>query len=171
MFSVYLCYAILSVPCSLVNTCWKRVDLLCVVFSCVLSLLHMVFWVRYGTSLYGFLIFACLLYMNSDAFCQILAYLYSLILKCIKGRGRYFCNLWTTLVNQMSRSRRLLALSSPKANNLRHLDMNYNALFIWLNPTSLKLIKMFCDHFNEILKATISYLYLILFSLNSFMIQ
>ena len=137
MLSVYLCYAILSVPCSLVNTCWKRADLLCVVFSCVLSLSHMVFWVRYGTSLYGFLIFACLLYMNRNAFCQILPYFYSLILKCIKGRGRYFCNLWTIQVNQMSRSRRLLAISSPIANNLRHLDMNYNIMLFSYDWTQL----------------------------------
>ena len=37
MFHVYLCYAVLSVLCSLVITCWKRADLLallCVVFSC-----------------------------------------------------------------------------------------------------------------------------------------
>ena len=38
MFHVHLCYAILSVLCSLVITCWERADLLfllCVVFSCV----------------------------------------------------------------------------------------------------------------------------------------
>ena len=38
MFHVYLCYAVLSVPCNLVITCWERTDLLallCVVFSCV----------------------------------------------------------------------------------------------------------------------------------------
>ena len=38
MFHVCLCYAVLSVPCSLVITCWKRAGplaLLCVVFSCV----------------------------------------------------------------------------------------------------------------------------------------
>ena len=38
MFHVCLYYAVLSVPCSLVITCWERVDLLallCVMFSCV----------------------------------------------------------------------------------------------------------------------------------------
>ena len=38
MFHVYLCYAVLSVPCSIVITCWERADLLallCVMFSCV----------------------------------------------------------------------------------------------------------------------------------------
>ena len=35
------CYALLSVPCTLVITCWESADhlaLLCVVFSCVLLL-------------------------------------------------------------------------------------------------------------------------------------
>ena len=38
LFHVYLCYDVLSVPCSFVITCWKKGDhlaLLCVVFSCV----------------------------------------------------------------------------------------------------------------------------------------
>ena len=38
MFRVCLCYTVLSVPCSLVITCWERADLLahlCVMFSCV----------------------------------------------------------------------------------------------------------------------------------------
>ena len=38
IFYVCLCYAVLSVPCSLVVTCWERADLLallCVVFSCL----------------------------------------------------------------------------------------------------------------------------------------
>ena len=35
MFHVYLCYAVFSVHCSLVITCWERADLLFVVFSCV----------------------------------------------------------------------------------------------------------------------------------------
>ena len=38
MFHVCLCYAVLSVPCSLVITGWERAGLLallCVVFSCV----------------------------------------------------------------------------------------------------------------------------------------
>ena len=35
---IRLCYAVLSVPCNLVITCWEKADLLallCVVFSCV----------------------------------------------------------------------------------------------------------------------------------------
>ena len=38
MFHVYLCYAVLSVPCSLLVTCLERADTLalkCAVFSCV----------------------------------------------------------------------------------------------------------------------------------------
>ena len=38
MFHVWLCHAILSVPCGLVVTCWEGADLLailCVVFYCV----------------------------------------------------------------------------------------------------------------------------------------
>ena len=52
MFHVCLCYAALSVPCSLVITYYERADLmtlLCVLFSCVLSLFNMMFQVRYGT--------------------------------------------------------------------------------------------------------------------------
>ena len=30
MFQVYLCYAVLSVPCSLLVTCWEMTDHLCV---------------------------------------------------------------------------------------------------------------------------------------------
>ena len=40
MFVVCLCYAILSVPCSLVINCLERADLLailCVMFSCVVT--------------------------------------------------------------------------------------------------------------------------------------
>ena len=32
MFYVYVCDAVVSVPCSLVVTCWERADLLAVVF-------------------------------------------------------------------------------------------------------------------------------------------
>ena len=38
MYHVCLCYAVMSVPCSLVITCWERADLLtllCVMFPCV----------------------------------------------------------------------------------------------------------------------------------------
>ena len=52
IFALCLCYIVLSAPCSLVVTCWERADLLtllCVVFSCVLSLSHMVSRVRCGT--------------------------------------------------------------------------------------------------------------------------
>ena len=51
MFHFCLCYTVWSVPCSLVNTCWKRTDLLfcCVVWIFVfMSLSHMVFRVRCG---------------------------------------------------------------------------------------------------------------------------
>ena len=61
MFYVCLYYTILSVPCSLFVTCWERADplaLLCVMFSCVLSLSHMVSRARFGTWLYWFLVFA-----------------------------------------------------------------------------------------------------------------
>ena len=49
-FVIYV--AVLSVHCSLVVTCWKRANLLallCVMFSCVLSLSHLMSMVRCGT--------------------------------------------------------------------------------------------------------------------------
>ena len=48
LFVFHVCHAVMSVPCSLVVTCWERAGLLalvCVMFSCVLSLSHMVSWV------------------------------------------------------------------------------------------------------------------------------
>ena len=45
MFHVCVCYAVLSVPWSLVITCWEKDDLLallCVVFSCVLTLSNII---------------------------------------------------------------------------------------------------------------------------------
>ena len=54
-FRVSLCYTVLSVPCRFVITCWEGADLLallCVMFSCVLLLSHMVSWVKCGTLLY-----------------------------------------------------------------------------------------------------------------------
>ena len=45
------CHTVLSVHPSLVVTCWERTDLLTllyVMFSCVLSLYHMVPWVMCG---------------------------------------------------------------------------------------------------------------------------
>ena len=51
-FHVCLCYAVVSVPCSLVITCWERADLLahlCFVFLVFLSLSNMVSQVRYAT--------------------------------------------------------------------------------------------------------------------------
>ena len=51
LFVFHVCHAVLSVPCSLVITCWERADLLallCVMFSYVLSLSHTVSWVRCG---------------------------------------------------------------------------------------------------------------------------
>ena len=64
MLMLCVCYAFLSVPCSLVITCLARANLLAllyVTFSCVLSLSNVVPWVRCGTCLYQFLIFAVLL--------------------------------------------------------------------------------------------------------------
>ena len=52
---VCLCDTILSAPCSLVVTCWERTGLLALL--CVLSLSHMVSWVRCGTWLHRVLIF------------------------------------------------------------------------------------------------------------------
>ena len=52
MFHVCLNYNVLSVPCSLMITCWTRQDLLallCMMFPCVLSLSHMVSLVKCGT--------------------------------------------------------------------------------------------------------------------------
>ena len=52
---------VLSVPCSLVVTCWERADLLAllyVIFPCVFAPLHMVSCVRCGILLCGFVIFA-----------------------------------------------------------------------------------------------------------------
>ena len=54
---------VLSVPCSIVVTCWERADLLYMMFSCVSSLSHMVSLVSCGILLYGFLIFAFFLTM------------------------------------------------------------------------------------------------------------
>ena len=55
LFMLHVCiyFIVLSVPCSIVLTCWERADLLslmCVMFPCVFVLLsHMVSRVRYGT--------------------------------------------------------------------------------------------------------------------------
>ena len=52
VFRVCRCLTALSVYCSHVVTCWERADLLallCVMFSCVLLLYHMVSGVRCGT--------------------------------------------------------------------------------------------------------------------------
>ena len=52
MCVLFVCFTVLSVPCSLVVTCWERavlLDLLYVTFSCVLSLFHIVFSIRCGT--------------------------------------------------------------------------------------------------------------------------
>ena len=49
LFVFNACHAALAIPFSLVVTCWERdglLDLLYVMFSCVLSLSHMVYWVR-----------------------------------------------------------------------------------------------------------------------------
>ena len=55
----HLCHAVFSVHCSLVVTYWGRANLLAllyVMFSCVLSLSHVVSCVRCGTCVYRFLI-------------------------------------------------------------------------------------------------------------------
>ena len=60
----FVCYAVMFVHFSLVVTCWKRTHLLAllyVMYSCVLLLLRVVSWVRCGTGLYRFLIFAVFL--------------------------------------------------------------------------------------------------------------
>ena len=54
---VYLCYTVLSVPCILAITCLERADLLTLVLCVIFPYL---FWVRYGTWLYRFLISAVL---------------------------------------------------------------------------------------------------------------
>ena len=49
---VFLYLTVLSVPRSLVITCWERAHvlaLLCVMHYCVLSLSHMVSWLKCGT--------------------------------------------------------------------------------------------------------------------------
>ena len=61
LFMFRVCHAFLSVQCSCVVTC---LTLLCVDFCCVLSLSHEVSWVRCGTCLYRFLIFASFLTLN-----------------------------------------------------------------------------------------------------------
>ena len=61
---VFVCHTVFSVHCSHVVTWWEMADLLALLymmFSCVLSLSHMVSWVRYGTridsrSLHSFLL-------------------------------------------------------------------------------------------------------------------
>ena len=60
VFRVFLWHTVLSVHCSLVDTCWDRADLLalCIVFLEFLSLSLMVSCVRCGTWLYRFLSFA-----------------------------------------------------------------------------------------------------------------
>ena len=58
-----VCPAFASVHCCLVVTCWERQtsSLSFVMFNCVLSLSHLVSFVRCGTFLHRFLIFATFL--------------------------------------------------------------------------------------------------------------
>ena len=62
----YLCFVFVTLSC-LLQSCGHLLGkgyllaLLCVVFSCVLSLSHVLSWVRCGTCFYGFRIFASLL--------------------------------------------------------------------------------------------------------------
>ena len=61
LFMFRVCNAVLSVHCRLVVTCWEWYNLLVLLYvmlSCVLSLFNVVSWVRCGTWLYRFLIFA-----------------------------------------------------------------------------------------------------------------
>ena len=61
LFIFRVCHAFLSVHCSLVVTCWERAVLLAllyVMYYCVVSFSLAVSWVRCGTWLYRFLIFA-----------------------------------------------------------------------------------------------------------------
>ena len=57
MFHVCLCYVVLSVPSSYVITCKERADpfaRLCVLFSCVWSLSHMVWFLIYRNLIFAF---------------------------------------------------------------------------------------------------------------------
>ena len=52
LFMFRVCHAFLSAYCSLVVTCRERADILALlylIFYCVLSFSHVVFWVRCGT--------------------------------------------------------------------------------------------------------------------------
>ena len=71
----FVCHTVLSVLCNLVVTYWERADLLALLymmFSCVLSLSHMVSWVRCGIGLYRFRIFAFFSYFNHFNVCELL---------------------------------------------------------------------------------------------------
>ena len=76
MFHVYLCYnAVFSVHSSIAVTCWERADflaLLCVVFSCVLSLSHIVFLARFNL-IVSFPDLCLPLYCNMSVLCQLIA--------------------------------------------------------------------------------------------------
>ena len=67
LFMFRVCHAFLFVHCSLVVTCWERTDLLAllyVMFYCVLSLSHVVSWVRCGACLFRFLIIESFSYFD-----------------------------------------------------------------------------------------------------------
>ena len=61
-----VCHAFVSVHFCLVDTCLERQTswLLFVMFNCVLSLFHVVPWVRCDTRLYPFMIFVAFLTLN-----------------------------------------------------------------------------------------------------------
>ena len=67
---ICVCHPVLtSIYCSLVVTCWERTDLLAllyVMFHCVLSLPGGVSWVKCGTWVYLFLIFASFLTLRNE---------------------------------------------------------------------------------------------------------
>ena len=63
-------HSVLSVPCSLVATCWERVDLFALFYLMFLSLSHMVSWASCGILLYEFLILTFLvldIYFSEEA--------------------------------------------------------------------------------------------------------
>ena len=66
LFMSCVCHAFASVHCCLVVTCWEGLTswLFFVMFNCVLSLFHVACWVRCGTWLYRFLIFAAFVFCS-----------------------------------------------------------------------------------------------------------
>ena len=84
MFNVCLCYTVLSVPCSLVITCWERA-LVCDVFLCVCYFPFMVSQVRCGTLLLIFAFFT----LNITVSCYVSQFLYHEVLQKSKELQEY----------------------------------------------------------------------------------